>query len=102
MKNYIKTFACLRCNDYSFEQDGNKHSEILKCHDCNLRIAYSRNYHNIIWVELNLTHHPYGHVCWFLKDSQCFYYPTSNNELQLPWLPYDITMEQLKLFLTFL
>jgi hypothetical protein len=40
-------------------------------------------------------------ILWMLNNHSCWYLPYDNERYRLPWLPFDITEERLKLLLVF-
>ena len=90
---------CPRCNGEWIDQ-GNFNS--CKNCDMNIRIDLSINHKwSFIWLRFNKSMVVY----WWLDDNTsdiCIDTINGNEFIPAPFLPFDITEEQLKLYLTFL
>jgi len=84
---------CPRCHSEWFYAD-HGFGECSNC-NCNLKCAY--NYDVLIFTFSDDTW-----VAWYRNENMCRYFLTYKKYTILPYLPYNITLDKLKLYLNFL
>jgi len=97
----INSDKCPKClNDWY------KFSPInYRCVECKFITKIDRGDH-FRWLRLNIAVDQY--IFWYFDNQNCVYSHYRSDafflkvrEINLPWLPYDITLEQLQIYLAF-
>ena len=76
-----------------------------RCKDCQIIFRTDPGEHPR-WLRLNIAHNQY--IFWYFENNNCIYSRYNNyydfvkiNEINLPWLSFNITEEQLQVYLAF-
>ena len=92
---------CFRCDTRLRRNDSGEH--YFSCQECYLHYNLRSEVCYFIFKVKNKYH---SEINWYHRRQCCKYYCYSpigrSNVIQVPWLPYDITLDKLKLYLTFL
>jgi len=84
---------CPRCHSESWEAIGNQDN---KCASCNFKSIFDNRI-------LLFTFSDRSWVAWYPDQNVSRYFtPNKSGSIILPYLPYDITLDKLKLYLNFL
>ena len=64
-------------------------------------VSYYNSKRNLL--DLNIDNICGYNIMWMITEQQCYIHPYNSNDdyIKVPWIPFDVSEEQFKLYLTF-